>query len=80
MKQKQQDLLQEQNAFDILLIIINKFITIDYWKSEKHFTEMKQSIVEAYDTLDKQCEHFTISENHLGYFNNVQFKNVSGNT
>lgn len=49
----------------------NRFITIDYWKSQEAFSAMKKSIAEDYDALDKQCEDYTTSENHLGYFNNV---------
>lgn len=49
----------------------NRFITIDYWQNQESFSAMKQTIAEKYDSLDKQCEHYTTSEKHLGYFNNV---------
>ena len=51
----------------------NRFITIDYWQSQDAFSAMKQAIAEEYDSLDKQCEHYITTENHLGYFNHVYF-------
>jgi len=46
----------------------NRFITIDYWQSQSTFSAMKNTIAEEYDKLDKQCDAYTISENHIGVF------------
>ena len=48
----------------------NRFITIDYWQSHSAFSEMKQTINDEYNKLDKQCEAYTLSENHIGFFSN----------
>jgi len=45
-----------------------RFLTIDYWRSQSSFASMKQTISNEYDRLDKQCEAYTLSENHIGYF------------
>ena len=46
----------------------NRFVTIDYWKSYSTFSAMKHTISDAYNILDKQCEAYTVSENHVGFF------------
>jgi heme-degrading monooxygenase HmoA len=46
----------------------NRFITIDYWQSQSTFSAMKKTIDEEYNKLDKQCDAYTISENHIGFF------------
>jgi heme-degrading monooxygenase HmoA len=48
----------------------NRFITIDYWQTNSAFLAMKQTIGDEYNKLDKRCEVYTISENHIGFFNN----------
>jgi hypothetical protein len=48
----------------------NRFLTIDYWQSHSAFSAMKQTIGDEYNQLDKQCEAYTLSENHIGYFSN----------
>jgi heme-degrading monooxygenase HmoA len=45
-----------------------RFLTIDYWQSQSAFSAMKQNIGEEYNKLDKQCEAYTLSENHIGFF------------
>ncbi len=47
-----------------------KFLTIDYWQSQSAFSAMKQTIGDEYNKLDKQCEAYTLSENHIGFFSN----------
>ena len=46
----------------------SRFLTIDYWQSHSAFSAMKQTISGEYNRLDKQCEAYTLSENHIGYF------------
>ena len=48
----------------------NRFITIDYWQSHSAFSAMKQTISDEYNKLDKRCEAYTLSENHIGFFSN----------
>jgi hypothetical protein len=48
----------------------NRFLTIDYWQSHSAFSAMKQTIDDEYNKLDKQCEAYTLSESHIGYFSN----------
>lgn len=47
-----------------------RFLTIDYWQSQSAFSSMKQTIGDEYSSLDKQCESYTLSENHIGFFRN----------
>ena len=46
----------------------NLFITIDVWESYEHFINFKDLIVTKYRLLDKICEEFTDSEEHIGVF------------
>ncbi|MBN4081200.1 hypothetical protein JYT44_02425 [Caldithrix abyssi] len=46
----------------------DRFITIDFWQSHNAFSAMKETIGDEYKKLDKHCEAFTSSENHLGFF------------
>ena len=50
----------------------HRFLTIDYWQSQSAFSAMKQSIGDEYNKLDKQCEVYTVAENHIGFFGTVQ--------
>jgi heme-degrading monooxygenase HmoA len=45
-----------------------RFLTIDYWRSQTAFSAMKQTIGDEYSKLDKQCEAYTLSENHIGFY------------
>ena len=45
-----------------------RFLTIDYWRSQSAFSAMKQTIGDGYNKLDKQCEAYTLSEDHIGFF------------
>ena len=45
-----------------------RFLTIDYWQSQSAFSAMKRAIGDEYNKLDKQCEIYTLSENHIGFF------------
>ena len=49
----------------------NRFITVDYWQSHSAFSEMKNTVSDEYNKLDKQCEAYTLSENHIGFFSNA---------
>ena len=45
-----------------------RFITIDYWQSYSAFSAIQQLIATEYNILDKLCEEYTLSENHIGVF------------
>jgi heme-degrading monooxygenase HmoA len=45
-----------------------KFLTIDHWRSKNDFLAMKQAVSQDYHKLDKQCEAYTLSEKHIGFF------------
>ena len=47
-----------------------RYLTIDYWRSQSAFSEMKKTIGDEYSKLDKQCEAYIQSENHIGFFSN----------
>lgn len=47
-----------------------KFVTMDFWQSRSAFSAMKETISDEYDKLDIQCEAYTVSENHIGFFSN----------
>lgn len=49
----------------------NRFLTVDYWQSYSDFSSMKLIIADEYRILDKLCEVYTLSENHLGVFESV---------
>ena len=48
-----------------------RFLTIDYWQSLELLNSMKQSIEIEYRLLDKICEDYTLSENHIGIFEEI---------
>lgn len=48
----------------------NRFLTIDHWQSQSAFLSMKQTLGDEYIKLDEQCESYTHSESHIGYFSN----------
>jgi len=49
-----------------------RFITIDYWQSHADYLNMKEMIAAEYELLDKQCEAYTLSENHVGIFESAE--------
>jgi len=49
----------------------NRFLTIDYWQSPSAFTKMKRTVNNEYNKFDKQCDVYTLSENHIGFFSNA---------
>lgn len=46
----------------------NRFLTFDYWQSFSAFSSIRQIILSEYKALDKRCDDYTISENHIGVF------------
>jgi quinol monooxygenase YgiN len=46
----------------------NRFITIDCWQSHTALDSMIHIVAPEYEYLEKRCEAFTTSENHIGIF------------
>ena len=46
----------------------NRFITIDSWQSYAAYSSMKEIVTSEYEYLDKQCEPYTATEDHLGIY------------
>jgi quinol monooxygenase YgiN len=49
----------------------NRFVTIDYWRSYSAYSSMKEIVAPEYEYLDKQCEPYTASKDHLGIFETI---------
>lgn len=49
----------------------NRYVTIDFWQSIDTLESMKQIIGTEYQLLDKICEDYTLSENHIGIFEEI---------
>lgn len=47
----------------------NRYMTIDFWKTEKHRDRFQKEFAKEFAVLDKFCEDFTISETFIGDFN-----------
>ena len=45
-----------------------RFITLDYWKSEKEFNRFRAQHADEYERLDKELEGLTEEERPLGAF------------
>ena len=56
----------------------NRFLTFDYWLSFSAFSSIRLIIPAEYEALDKRCDDYTLSENHIGVFEFAE--NIEGNT
>jgi len=45
-----------------------KFQTLDIWRSEKDFQSFRKQYKSEYESLDRKCEAFTVSEQPMGEF------------
>ena len=45
-----------------------RYITIDYWRSEDAYAAFKEGYHDEYEGLDRKCEPLTLTETHLGNF------------
>ena len=43
-----------------------RFLTLDYWQSEKEFTKFREQNLAEYERLDRECERLTETETCLG--------------
>ena len=55
----------------------NRFLTFDFWQSYSAFASIKQIIAAEYEVLDKRCDDYTLSENHIGVFEMADIKESS---
>jgi heme-degrading monooxygenase HmoA len=50
----------------------DRYLTIDIWKDLASFNRFKKRFKEQYQSLDQECEDFTIKEECLGQFVGVR--------
>ena len=43
-----------------------RFLTLDYWRSEEDFNRFREQNQPEYERLDRECERLTIAETCLG--------------
>ena len=48
-----------------------RYLTIDHWQSEEHYSEFLSMFKVAYDELDSRCEELTSQETKIGTFTQV---------
>jgi heme-degrading monooxygenase HmoA len=46
----------------------NRYLTLDFWKSRKHYERFKRQNREMYELIDQRCEAFTTKESEIGQF------------
>lgn len=47
----------------------DRYLTIDYWKSRKHYEDFKEQNRKMYQLIDVRCEALTSAEFEIGQFN-----------
>jgi len=45
-----------------------RYLTLDFWKSRKHYERFKSQNREMYQLIDQRCEAFTTKESEVGQF------------
>ena len=48
-----------------------RYVTIDFWRSQAAYEAFKLQHAAAYTAIDKKCQQFTMSERELGRFERV---------
>ena len=48
--------------------VANRYLTIDYWRTEAEFSRFKEQHLAEYERLDKEFEGLTERESRLGAF------------
>ncbi len=46
----------------------DRFVTIDYWRSEESWSSFRARFTKEFETLDARCEAFTLEERRIGLF------------
>jgi heme-degrading monooxygenase HmoA len=49
----------------------DRYITLDHWKSRKHYEIFKRQNRKMYETMDEKCEALTTKEVEIGMFSRV---------
>jgi len=49
-----------------------RYLTIDRWQSEESFHAFKTMFSVQYEDIDQRCEGFTLNENSLGSYLEIQ--------
>ena len=47
---------------------LGRYLTIDQWDNLVDFEDFKNKHMEAYEALDRSCEHLTLAEKKMGVF------------
>ncbi len=53
----------------------NRYLTLDHWKSRKHYQNFKKQNCVAYKLIDEKCEALTIHESEIGQFSCLMQRN-----
>ncbi len=46
----------------------NRIVTIDRWASQTAYTAFRNANLAEYDAIDRELEHLTEHERHIGFF------------
>lgn len=46
----------------------DRYLTLDFWKSYKHYEQFKNQNREIYRLIDERCESLTATESEIGQF------------
>jgi heme-degrading monooxygenase HmoA len=46
----------------------DRYITLDYWKSRRHYETFKKQNRKTYQLIDERCEALTTRESEIGQF------------
>jgi heme-degrading monooxygenase HmoA len=47
---------------------LDRYITLDYWQSRKHYQVFKKQNRKMYQAIDERCESLTTYESEIGQF------------
>ena len=45
-----------------------RYLTLDFWKSQKHYERFKRQNRKIYQLIDQRCESLTANESEIGQF------------
>jgi heme-degrading monooxygenase HmoA len=46
----------------------DRYLTLDFWKSQKHYERFKRQNRKIYQLIDQRCESLTANESEIGQF------------
>lgn len=56
--------------------VARRYLTLDFWASQKEYDEFRQMNAERYQAIDAQCEVMTESEVEIGRFSRVDLTGI----